>query len=138
MRLMLCQPAILILLVCVVYADACSSRTSKFAMACGHLCALAIMVWQQCAILQHEQACVGHLSIAFWIVDLSWTLASSLYCTFIVFDYITHAHELKMAFTKWHLQLVQSMQFIHGRDVLRITLAISWPGLFYIAAFARY
>jgi hypothetical protein len=98
MRFVHCQPAIFIMLVCVVYIDACYARTSKYATACGHLCAVAILLWQQCNNGSPEPSCVGMLTIAFWFVDLCWTLASSLYCTFIVFDYISHVQEVKMAF----------------------------------------
>lgn len=99
MRFIHCQPSIFILIVCVVYADACSTRTSKFAVACGHLSCVAIMLWQQCMAIQPEPSCLGVSVIVFWLVDLCWTLASSLYCTFIVFDYIKHVPEMRMAFT---------------------------------------
>lgn len=97
MRAVHCQPATFIMLVCVVYIDACSTRSTKFATACGHLCAIAIMLWQQCIVVQHQSACFGAPTIVFWLVDLIWTLTSSLYCSFIVFDYIAHAQELQLA-----------------------------------------
>ena len=87
-----------ILLVCVVYVDACSTRSSKFATACGYMTAVAIMLWQQCVLVHDELLCLGSPRIVFWLVDLTWTLASSLYCTFVVFDYIAHIQEVQMAF----------------------------------------
>lgn len=96
-KFMHCQPAIFVIVVCIIYIDACFTRTSKFAMSCGHLCAVAVMLWQQCVISQTEQSCIGISMIVFWLVDLGWTLASSLYCTFIVFSYISIVQETKMA-----------------------------------------